>query len=163
MESLEHNLIYIRTCHTTTHLPFLSLAHNHRFFGLQSICLVPTAQGRASEPGCAIEAEDRGPLRTGCVLPGPAHDLPHRPTCLMSGGGEGGVGGQLGEGLNAVTAGRREDDSHTATLLPQCKCFCPEPFPGPPAEAAGQEQRGRACSTSSTSHLSTRLSPRRPR
>lgn len=49
--------------------------------------------------------------------------------------GEGSAGGQTGEGLNAVAA-KREDDSHTATLLPQCQCFCLEPFPGPPAEVA---------------------------
>lgn len=84
MESCKRNLICIRTSHTTTHLPFLSLAHNNRFFGFQSICFVPTAQGGGSEPGWAPEAEARSLLPI-CVLPGPALTCPcllkpHRPT-----------------------------------------------------------------------------------
>lgn len=38
------------------------------------------------------------------------------------------VRGGRQEGLNVLATGRRQEDSHTATLLPQYKYFCLEPF-----------------------------------
>lgn len=165
MESCKRNLIYIRTSHTTTRLPFSSLAHSNRFFGFQSICFVPTAQGgdlsQAGHRGQEPEAFCQSVCFPVQLSPVPASSSPIVPLPFMNGAG--GAGGQTGQGLNAVAAGRREDDSHTATLLPQCQCFCLEPFPGPPAEVA-VEQRGRICSRPAAriNHLSTNLSPSRP-
>lgn len=162
MESLKHNFIYVRTSHTTAHLPFLSLAHHNGFFGFQSICLVPAAPGRGPESGCAIEQKPgafcgRARASGSCPPPVPASSSPIDPLALMSGGGESGVGGQPGEGLNAVAAGRREGDSHTATLLPQSKC-CLSPSLGPPLRWRGAEGKS-LLQASSTNHLSTDPSP----
>lgn len=38
------------------------------------------------------------------------------------------VQGGRQEGLNVLATGRRKEDSHAATLLPQYKYFCLEPF-----------------------------------
>lgn len=91
MESCKRNLICIRTSHTTTHLPFSSLAHNNRFFGFQSICFVPTAQGGGSEPAGHRRQKPEAFCQSACfpvqLSPVPASSSPIVPLPFMNGGG----------------------------------------------------------------------------
>lgn len=70
------------------------------------------------------------------------------------------VGGQAGEGLHVLAAGRRQNTSHTAALhaVPDA---CLAPGPTPPAGGGGE--RGEASAPGQEhDHCSTNFSPTRP-
>lgn len=125
--------------------------------------LWPNAQGRASEPGCAIEAEDSGLGHVSCVLPrscsapSPASWRPIFLLPLMSRGGWWGTGRR-----GSKCAGSREKTEHQPHRCPAAvPDACLAPGPAPPTGGGGE--RGEASAPGQEhDHCSTNFSPTRP-